>query len=97
MASARAIRQAQRGADYGFDVTGLRVDMARVKARKDAIVMQSRSNIEAGNGPGVISRISRWRAARAADRRKRRHDRIGGRDQFATACANGGGFMATKR
>lgn len=47
VASARAIRQAQRGADYGFDVTGLRVDMARVKARKDAIVQQSRGNVEA--------------------------------------------------
>ena len=46
VASARAIRQAQRGADYGFDVTGLRVDMARVKARKDDIVLQSRGNIE---------------------------------------------------
>lgn len=46
VASARAIRQAQRGAEFGFDVSGLRVDMARVKARKDAIVMKSREGVE---------------------------------------------------
>ena len=47
VASARAIRQAQRGAEYGFDVDRLYVDMARVKARKDGIVMQSREGVEA--------------------------------------------------
>jgi len=47
VASARAIRQAQRGAEYGFDIEGLRVDMARVKARKDAIVMKGREGVEA--------------------------------------------------
>jgi pyruvate/2-oxoglutarate dehydrogenase complex dihydrolipoamide dehydrogenase (E3) component len=47
VASARAIRQAQRGAEYGFDIDGLRVDMARVKARKDAIVMKGREGVEA--------------------------------------------------
>ncbi len=47
VASARAVRQAQRGAEYGFDITDLRVDMARVKARKDAIVMKSRTSVEA--------------------------------------------------
>lgn len=46
VASARAIRQAQRGAEFGFDVGGLRVDMARVKARKDAIVRTSREGVE---------------------------------------------------
>jgi pyruvate/2-oxoglutarate dehydrogenase complex dihydrolipoamide dehydrogenase (E3) component len=46
VASARAIRQAQRGAEFGFDVSGLRVDMARVKARKDTIVMKSREGVE---------------------------------------------------
>ena len=46
VASARAIRQAQRGAEYGFDVTDLRVDMARVMARKDAIVAKSREGVE---------------------------------------------------
>ena len=46
VASARAIRQAQRGADFGFDVDGLRVDMARVMARKDAIVRESRKGVE---------------------------------------------------
>jgi pyruvate/2-oxoglutarate dehydrogenase complex dihydrolipoamide dehydrogenase (E3) component len=46
VASARAIRQARRGADYGFVADGLRVEMDRVKARKDAIVMQSRQGVE---------------------------------------------------
>jgi pyruvate/2-oxoglutarate dehydrogenase complex dihydrolipoamide dehydrogenase (E3) component len=46
VASARAIRQAGRGAEYGFETGPLRVDMARVKARKDAIVMQSRQGVE---------------------------------------------------
>jgi pyruvate/2-oxoglutarate dehydrogenase complex dihydrolipoamide dehydrogenase (E3) component len=47
VASARAIRQAQRGAEYGFDIGALRVDMARVKARKDDIVRHSREGVEA--------------------------------------------------
>ncbi|OGA99308.1 MAG: mercuric reductase [Burkholderiales bacterium RIFCSPHIGHO2_12_FULL_69_20] len=47
VASARAIRQAQRGAEFGFAVGSLRVDMARVKARKDGIVAHSRDGVEA--------------------------------------------------
>jgi pyruvate/2-oxoglutarate dehydrogenase complex dihydrolipoamide dehydrogenase (E3) component len=47
VASARAIRLAQRGAEFGFDVADLRVDMARVMARKDAIVATSRAGVEA--------------------------------------------------
>ena len=47
VASARAIRQAQRGAEFGFDIGRLSVDMARVKARKDGIVVQSRQAVEA--------------------------------------------------
>ncbi|MBW8843864.1 MAG: FAD-containing oxidoreductase [Burkholderiales bacterium] len=48
VASARAVRLAQRGAEFGFDVDvdGLRVDMARVIARKDGIVMKSREGVE---------------------------------------------------
>ncbi len=46
VASARAIRQAQRGTEFGFEVGSLRVDMARVKARKDAIVVKSREAVE---------------------------------------------------
>lgn len=46
VASARAIRQAQRGAEYGFAVDALRVDFARVKARKDEIVRRSRDGVE---------------------------------------------------
>ncbi|WP_332740509.1 FAD-containing oxidoreductase [Hydrogenophaga sp.] len=47
VASARAVRQAQRGAEYGFDAGEIRVDMARVKARKDGIVLHSRQGVEA--------------------------------------------------
>ena len=46
VASARAVRQAQRGAEFGFDTGDIRVDMARVKARKDGIVMASRQGVE---------------------------------------------------
>jgi pyruvate/2-oxoglutarate dehydrogenase complex dihydrolipoamide dehydrogenase (E3) component len=47
VASARAIRQARRGPEFGFQISDLRVDMARVRARKDGIVMQSRRAVEA--------------------------------------------------
>ncbi|MBT9466695.1 FAD-containing oxidoreductase [Hydrogenophaga sp.] len=47
VASARAVRQAQRGAEYGFVAGEIRVDMARVKARKDGIVLHSRQGVEA--------------------------------------------------
>ena len=47
VASARAIHQAQRGDEYGFTTGDIRVDMARVKARKDGIVRQSREAVEA--------------------------------------------------
>ncbi|MES2840944.1 MAG: FAD-containing oxidoreductase [Pseudomonadota bacterium] len=47
VASARAVRQAHRGAEYGFDAGEIRVNMARVKARKDGIVLQSRQGVEA--------------------------------------------------
>ena len=46
VASARAVRLAGRGADFGFDTGALRVDMERVKARKDRIVMESRQGVE---------------------------------------------------
>lgn len=45
VASARAIHMARRGAEFGFVVDRLRVDMARVKARKDAIVEKSRDGV----------------------------------------------------
>ena len=41
VASARAIHMARRGAEYGFAADGIRVDMAAVKARKDAVVKHS--------------------------------------------------------
>lgn len=47
VASARAIHLARRGAEFGFDTAGdVRVDMARVKARKDGIVNHSREGVE---------------------------------------------------
>jgi pyruvate/2-oxoglutarate dehydrogenase complex dihydrolipoamide dehydrogenase (E3) component len=46
VASARAFRLAQRGDEFGFDVGGLRVNMARVMARKNAIVAKSREGVE---------------------------------------------------
>ena len=46
VASARAIRQTQRGAEFGFATGPVSIDMARVKARKDGIVRQSREGVE---------------------------------------------------
>ncbi len=45
VASARAIHLARRGAEFGFDAGDLRVNMARVKARKDGIVQHSRDAV----------------------------------------------------
>lgn len=45
VASARAIHLARRGAEFGFSTAELQVNMARIKARKDAIVEQSRSGV----------------------------------------------------
>lgn len=46
VASARAMHLARRGGEFGFDVGALRVDMARVKERKDGIVGASREGVE---------------------------------------------------
>src|SRR5688572_2125591 len=47
VASAYAAHGARRGAEYGFDVTGdVRVDMKRVKARKDQISGRSNRGVE---------------------------------------------------
>lgn len=47
VASARAIHMARRGDEFGFSVGGeVRADMARIKARKDAIVRQSSEGVE---------------------------------------------------
>jgi pyruvate/2-oxoglutarate dehydrogenase complex dihydrolipoamide dehydrogenase (E3) component len=46
IASARAAHVARRAADFGVVLDGqVRVDMARIKARKDAIVAQSNANV----------------------------------------------------
>jgi pyruvate/2-oxoglutarate dehydrogenase complex dihydrolipoamide dehydrogenase (E3) component len=46
VASARAVQQARRGAEFGFAVETLRVNLARVIARKDDIVRASREGVE---------------------------------------------------
>lgn len=46
VASARAMHLARRGHEFGFDACDIRVDMARVKARKDGIVGRSREGVE---------------------------------------------------
>jgi pyruvate/2-oxoglutarate dehydrogenase complex dihydrolipoamide dehydrogenase (E3) component len=47
IASAYAARMAQRAGEYGITIGGgISTDMARVKARKDAIVSQSRTGLE---------------------------------------------------
>ena len=45
VASARAVHMARRGDEYGFAAGEVRVEMARVKARKDRIVQQSRDGV----------------------------------------------------
>ena len=46
VASAYAIHVARRGAEYGFAIGDMRVDMKRVKARKDEIVGRSNRGVE---------------------------------------------------
>ena len=46
VASARAIHLARRGAEFGFSAGDIRVDMARIKARKDELVQQSSQGVE---------------------------------------------------
>jgi len=46
VASAYAARVAARAAEYGLDVGPVRVDMKRVKARKDAVSAASRTGLE---------------------------------------------------
>ena len=47
VASAYAAHMARRGGDYGFAIGGpVKVDMKRVKARKDAVVMRQRTSLE---------------------------------------------------
>jgi pyruvate/2-oxoglutarate dehydrogenase complex dihydrolipoamide dehydrogenase (E3) component len=47
VASAYAVHMARRGADYGFAVSGdIKVDMKRIKARKDDVVGRSNKGVE---------------------------------------------------
>jgi pyruvate/2-oxoglutarate dehydrogenase complex dihydrolipoamide dehydrogenase (E3) component len=46
VASARAMHQARRGDEFGFSAGEIQVDMARIKARKDALVQASSQGVE---------------------------------------------------
>ncbi|HUQ76277.1 MAG TPA: FAD-containing oxidoreductase [Burkholderiales bacterium] len=46
IASARAAQMARRGGEYGFVDRAVRVDMAKVKGRKDAVVRQSSNGLK---------------------------------------------------
>jgi pyruvate/2-oxoglutarate dehydrogenase complex dihydrolipoamide dehydrogenase (E3) component len=46
VASAYAVQLARRGSDYGFSTGHVKVDMTRVKARKDYIVGLSNRGVE---------------------------------------------------
>jgi len=46
VASAHAAHLARRGADYGVDTGAVSVDMAKVKARKDGIMLDDRRGVE---------------------------------------------------
>ena len=57
VASAYAAHVARRGAEYGFDVTGdVRVDMKRVKARKDEVSGRSNRGVRIGYEGSIIVR-----------------------------------------
>jgi pyruvate/2-oxoglutarate dehydrogenase complex dihydrolipoamide dehydrogenase (E3) component len=60
--SAHAIRMAQRGAEFGFETGELRIDMQRIKARKDAIVHQSRQGVETWLGGLPLAELIRGEA-----------------------------------
>jgi pyruvate/2-oxoglutarate dehydrogenase complex dihydrolipoamide dehydrogenase (E3) component len=46
VASAQAAHMARRGADFGVDTGAVSVDMRKVKARKDAIMLDDRKGVE---------------------------------------------------
>ena len=46
VASAEAAHVARRGADFGVDTGAVSVDMRKVKARKDAIMLGDRKGVE---------------------------------------------------
>src|SRR5262245_14784351 len=68
IASARAIHQAGRGADFGFSVTGdIRPDFKAIMARKDAVVARGTQGVERSlrktEGCTVIHGQARFTAA----------------------------------
>ncbi|RZL93920.1 MAG: FAD-containing oxidoreductase [Variovorax sp.] len=75
IASARVAHLARRAADFGVAVDGVRVDMAAVKARKDAVVKASNEGVERWlrGTPGLAvieghARLESPRTVRVGDR-----------------------------
>jgi len=76
IASARAAHVARRGAEFGVTIEGsIRVDLARVKARKDAVVQQSTDSLQKSlrNTPNLTlyeghGRLESVRTVRVGDR-----------------------------
>lgn len=71
VASARVAYLARRAADYGVDTSDVRVDMARVRARKQAIVESfrnsSRQGIEKTEGLDLIEGTARFTGPKAME------------------------------
>ena len=83
VASARAVHVARRGAEFGFTAGDIRTDMARVKARKDAIVQASRAGVHQWMLGLKHTEVIRGDAAFTAPRLLRVHD--GTRERLLTA------------
>ena len=79
VASARAVHVARRGAEFGFTAGDIRTDMARVKARKDAIVQASRAGVHQWmlglKHTAVIRGDARFTAARTLQVHDGTHER----------------------
>ena len=77
VASARAAHVARRGAEFGVMLDGaVTIDMARVKARKDAIVAQSRGGVRAWLDGATNVTVLEGHAAFSAPHQVRVGDRV---------------------
>jgi len=76
VASARALHMARRGAEFGFDASGVRVDMAAVKTRKDAVVRNSADGLARWIGDMKNVTLVRGHARFTAPRRIAVDDRV---------------------
>ena len=83
VASARAVHVARRGAEFGFAAGDIRTDMARVKARKEALVQSSRAAVHQWMLGLKHTEVIRGDASFTAPHTLRIHD--GTRDRLLTA------------